>query len=70
MIDCKNKDDCRIMQGPAVTTCAYYPPVYDGHGNNTNPDGNTTTSKSECLTCGRKWVISTQYGKTTHEEIV
>lgn len=38
-----------------MTTMLYYPPIYDGHGNNLNPDRNTTHSPVRCSTCGKKW---------------
>lgn len=41
--------------GPGSVTCAYYPPVYDGSGNNLNPDRNVTTQGWRCLTCGAVW---------------
>lgn len=61
--------ECRITYGPSSTTCAYYAPVYDKHGNNTNPDGNITTTMVKCFTCDTKWVARTQYGKTTFEKL-
>ncbi len=61
--------ECRLMFGPGRTTCAYYPPVYDKHGNNLNPDGNVTSGDCSCGTCGKQWVYSTQYGETTYKEI-
>ena len=60
------RDDCFITEnGPGMTTCAYYPPVYDKQGNNTNPDMNTTTHKRRCLSCGKTWTESYQNGKIT-----
>ena len=63
---CNN--DCRIQFGPSSTTCAYYPPVYDKHGNNINPDRNTTHGECWCRTCGKKWLYATQLGETTYTE--
>lgn len=47
----------------------YFPPVYDKHGNNLNPDGNTTSSDVTCSTCNKKWNSSTRFGETTYTEI-
>jgi hypothetical protein len=41
---CDNPQNCRIQVANSWTTCAYYPPVYDGFGNNLNPDRNQTTT--------------------------
>jgi hypothetical protein len=38
-----------------MTTLAYYPPIYDGHGNNLNPDMNKTYNTLRCSTCGKEW---------------
>jgi len=46
----------------------YYPPIYDKHGNNTNPDGNTTSGETTCTTCNKKWYYSRRYGETTFQE--
>lgn len=61
--------ECRFHVGMGMTTCAYYPPVYDKHGNNTNPDRNVTSGKVSCYTCGRKWNYATQLGETQFKEI-
>ena len=34
---------CRFVYGMFTTTCMYFQPVYDKHGNNLNPDANITT---------------------------
>lgn len=68
MPECK-RDDCRFLQSGGMTTLAYYQPIYDKNGVNINPDGNTTTSSIECLTCGKQWVATTQYNQTTYNEI-
>ena len=49
---CPTPDRCRIEAGPSVSTCVHYPPVYDGNGNNLNPDANTSHTPKRCLTCG------------------
>jgi hypothetical protein len=57
MIKCETPERCRISaNGPGMTTCAYYPPIYDGYGNNINPDRNITTSPMRCATCGKEWI--------------
>ena len=62
--------ECRFQEkGPMMTTCMYYPPVYDKHGNNTNPDGNITSGALSCLTCGKKWSFATRYGETQYTEV-
>lgn len=66
--DCKK--DCRFQEGVATVTAAYYPPIYDKHGNNTNPNGNITSRQITCGVCGKIWLSSTQYGKTTYTELV
>lgn len=54
MTECKTPDKCRIQAtGPSMTTLVYYPPVYDGHGNNLNPDRNKTYEPRVCITCGK-----------------
>jgi hypothetical protein len=53
---CSTPDKCRIQAtGPSWSTCVYYPPIYDGHGNNLNPDGNKHYTPMRCSTCGREW---------------
>ena len=44
--------------GGGRTTLAYYQPMYDEKGNNTNPDRNTNTSNWQCLDCGKNYSIS------------
>lgn len=53
---CETPDKCLIQAGDAITTLAYYAPIYDGHGRNVNPDRNTTTSHMKCWTCKKEWV--------------
>lgn len=69
MPECE-RDDCRFRQGVSMSTLVYYVPVYDKNGVNINPDGNTTTSNLECLTCGKRWVATTRYNQTTYTELM
>ena len=68
--DCKTPDKCRITDSAASTTCVYYAPIYDGHGNNLNPDMNVTSYTRFCSVCDRKWMVACQNGKTTVTEEV
>lgn len=52
---CNTPQKCQIQETHSSITCAYYPPIYDGYGNNLNPDRNTTTRKLHCNTCGKEW---------------
>ena len=52
---CNTPSKCRIQVLHSSTTCAYYPPVYDGYGNNLNPDRNKITRHMKCSTCGKEW---------------
>jgi hypothetical protein len=65
--DCKQ--DCRFQDHGSMTTAMYYAPVYDKHGNNLNPDGNTTTTAISCSVCGKQWSASTRYNETTFKEV-
>lgn len=64
---CQN--ECRFHFGVSMTTAAYYPPVYDKHGNNINPDRNVTSGSVTCGVCNKEWMYSTQLGETTFKEI-
>lgn len=57
--DCENPT---YSQGLSMMTCAYYPPVFDENGVNTNPDRNVTTNTYACTKCGKSWSVATQYG--------
>lgn len=61
--------ECRFSYGPTFTTAMYFTPVFDKHGNNLNPDGNTSSSEVHCAVCGKSWTSRTQYGKTEFAEI-
>jgi hypothetical protein len=56
VVQCDTPDKCRITPVCSSMTDAYYPPTYDGHGNNINPDRNTVTTQYKCWTCGKEWV--------------
>ena len=60
--------DCRFTKGITTRTCVYYQPIYDKHGNNTNPDMNITGYSMSCLVCGMEWNVNEQNGMTTIEE--
>lgn len=62
--------ECLFRVDMGITTCAYYPPVYDKHGNNINPDGNVTSGTMSCYACKREWTYATQYGETIFQEIM
>ena len=61
--------DCRFEMGMSMTTCMYFPPVYDKHGNNLNPDGNITSGNISCHVCNRRWSYSTRLGQTEFAEV-
>lgn len=52
--DC-NREDCRVSQGPTMTTCIGWSPVYDKYGKILNKDPNKSTTQMSCLTCGKTW---------------
>lgn len=62
--------DCRFSYGLSMTTAMYFPPVYDKHGNNINPDGNITSGSVSCSVCNRQWSYSTQYDETQFKEMM
>jgi hypothetical protein len=47
--------------GMSMTTAAYFPPVYDENGVNTNPDRNTITSFWHCLECDKDYAVKGNY---------
>lgn len=61
------RDDCRFSFSPQITTCMYYHLVYDKNGVNINPDGNATSFKVECLSCGKMWIGKSRLDATTYE---
>lgn len=69
-VGCTKPKECRITQTPASTTLMYFPPVYDGYGNNMNPDRNTTSWSESCSTCGKTWRCSSRLGETTRDLIL
>jgi len=61
--------ECRFVEeGPSLSTDVYYPPVYDKHGVNVNPDGNITSGTIRCTVCNKSWAYSSQYGKTEYKQ--
>ena len=60
--------ECRFHVQHGGTTAMYFPPVYDKHGNNLNPDRNISTVYVACSVCGRNWAGSTVAGKTDYKE--
>ena len=58
--------ECRFVHGTSMTTCMYYPPVYDKHGNNINPDMNSTSGSIDCNTCKTHWTYISSNGMTTY----
>jgi hypothetical protein len=63
-------NECRFSFSGGMTTCMYYEPIYDKHGNNLNPDGNVTSGAVKCTTCNRTWSYNTQYDKTVYREMI
>ena len=64
----KCESDCRFQFGVSMTTMAYYPPVYDKHGNNVNPDMNSTSGAIDCSVCKKHWTYVTCNGHTQYTE--
>lgn len=59
-----DRDDCRIQQGGLmITTAMYFPVTYNKAGDNINPDGNTTSYQTECLSCGKAWSCEERLGE-------
>lgn len=51
-----------------MTTAAYYPPVFDKDGNNTNPDMNSTSGAIDCTVCGKHWTYIEVNGNVNYTE--
>lgn len=47
--------------GVSAITAAYYPPMYDENGVNTNPDLNTITSGWSCVECEKSYETAGNY---------
>jgi hypothetical protein len=43
--------------------------IYDKDGKDTNPYGNTTTFKVNCVSCGKIWRGNSCLDETTYEEV-
>lgn len=67
-LGCK-QDNCRFQVSTTGTTCAYYPPIYDKDGVNTNPDRNTTHGTIFCHTCKSTWKYSEGYQHEKFERV-
>ena len=48
-------------EGFSSITAAYYPPIYDENGVNTNPDRNSTTSSYNCNGCNKEFSTNGNY---------
>ncbi len=67
--DCE-REDCRYYaSGGQISTCMYFQPVYDKHGNNINPDRNSTSGEMFCSVCKRKWRYVKRLGEYSYEEV-
>lgn len=62
--------ECRFSTSFGMTTAMYYPPVYDKHGVNLNPDMNVTSTTVNCSVCGKSWNSSTRGDRSTFTEIL
>ena len=64
------KLECRFSTSFSITTAAFYTPVYDNAGVNTNPDMNITSTTVNCSVCNKSWSSSTRAGVSTFDEIL
>jgi len=53
--------------GMSATTLLAYIPIYNEEGINTNPDKNITTSKFNCHTCNREYIVCSQGSKSWYK---
>lgn len=68
--ECRDCDkSCAIQFTEGTSTSMYFPPIYNKHGININPDGNSVNGKCMCTTCMKQWKYILQFGDTTFEEI-
>lgn len=44
--------------GEVISTCVYYPPIYDENGVNTNPDRNTSRTVWHCYECKQDYYVT------------
>ena len=63
------REDCRLTESAGYTTCMYFQPVYDRHGNNLNPDRNVTKSELWCSVCNKRWAVSRCAGDISYTEM-
>ena len=62
------KLECRFITSFGLTTGMYYPPIYNKHGVNINPDRNTTAAtKVDCTQCNRSWNAITYFADGKHQ---
>lgn len=62
--DCP-RQDCRISYSGGRSTLMSWQPTYDRDGSRTDKgDPNITTSEASCASCGKQWVLKSQYGET------
>lgn len=62
--------ECKFRAELGNVTLAYYIPIYDKNGVNTNPDRNITTTKYYCINCQKQYTVSSQYGSETQVKLV
>ena len=60
--------ECVFTKSESVSTLVSYTPMYDKHGNNINPDRNTTYYNVRCLTCKKLWSVEEHMGETIFKE--
>ena len=61
---CEN--ECRFVFDPErVKIQAVFPPEYDKHGNNLNPDVGPVQGTVKCYTCNKTWSYTRKYGEPT-----
>lgn len=68
-VEDKKRESNNYASGGQMSTCMYFQPVYDKHGNNINPDRNTTSGEMFCSVCKRKWRYVKRLGEYSYEEV-
>lgn len=60
------RSDCRLQSSGGVSTCLAYSPTYDRAGNRVDSgDPNTHWHNVACLTCSKRWTVSTKGTNTS-----